>query len=88
MEMNIAEIFEKSPLFAKGIWFLLLGMSFWSLTVATGKWWNLRKAQKETLKFAPRVLAVPRGGQPHGGDQPRRGVQEVERRARPRWRAR
>jgi len=38
MEMNIAEIFEKSPLFAKGIWFLLLGMSFWSLTVATGKW--------------------------------------------------
>ena len=48
MEMNIAEIFEKSPLFAKGIWFLLLGMSFWSLTVATGKWWGLRKAQKET----------------------------------------
>lgn len=53
MEMNIAEIFEKSPLFAKGIWALLLGMSFWSLTVATGKWWGLRKAQKETLKFAP-----------------------------------
>jgi len=53
MEMNIAEIFEKSPAFAKGIWFLLLGMSFWSLTVATGKWWGFRKAQKETLKFAP-----------------------------------
>ncbi|MEY4609193.1 MAG: hypothetical protein RL625_1410 [Gemmatimonadota bacterium] len=53
MEMNIAEIFEKSPLFAKGIWFLLLAMSFWSLTVATQKWWGFRKAQKETLKFAP-----------------------------------
>ena len=53
MEMNIAEIFAKSPMFAKGIWFLLMGMSFWSLTVAVGKWNSMRKAANETKKFAP-----------------------------------
>ena len=53
MNMDIGYIFEHSPPFAKGIWFVLAVMSLWSLTVAIGKWWNLRKAQKETLKFAP-----------------------------------
>ena len=53
MNMDIGYIFEHSPPFAKGIWFTLVVMSLWSLTVAMGKWWNLRKAQKETLKFAP-----------------------------------
>ncbi len=53
MNMDIGHIFQQSPLFAKGIWFTLAVMSLWSLTVAFGKWWNLRKAQKETLKFAP-----------------------------------
>ncbi len=28
-------------------------MSIYSLTVMVSKWWNLRKAQKETIKFAP-----------------------------------
>jgi biopolymer transport protein ExbB len=53
MNMDIGYIFEHSPPFAKGIWLVLAIMSLWSLTVAFGKWWNLRKAQKETLKFAP-----------------------------------
>ena len=53
MNMDIGYIFEHSPPFAKGIWFVLAVMSLWSLTVAFGKWWNLRKAQAETLKFAP-----------------------------------
>ena len=53
MNMDIGHIFAQSPAFAKGIWFTLAVMSLWSLTVAFGKWWNLRKAQKETLKFAP-----------------------------------
>jgi biopolymer transport protein ExbB/biopolymer transport protein TolQ len=39
--------------FAKGIVFVLLGMSIWSLTVTIQKWWALRKAQAETRKFAP-----------------------------------
>ncbi len=53
MNMSIGYIWEHSPLFAKGIWLVLAIMSLWSLTVAFGKWWNLRKAQAETLKFAP-----------------------------------
>lgn len=53
MNLSIGYIWEHSPIFAKGIWVILAIMSLWSLTVAFGKWWNLRKAQKETLKFAP-----------------------------------
>ena len=53
MDMSIGFIWEHSPPFAKGIWVVLAIMSLWSLTVAFGKWWNLRTAQKETLKFAP-----------------------------------
>jgi biopolymer transport protein ExbB len=53
MNMSIGYIWEHSPLFAKGIWLVLAIMSLWSLTVAFGKWWGLRKAQAETLKFAP-----------------------------------
>lgn len=53
MNMSIGFIWEHSPPFAKGIWVVLAIMSLWSLSVAFGKWWSLRKAQKETLKFAP-----------------------------------
>ena len=53
MNMSIGYIWEHSPAFAKGIWIVLAIMSLWSLSVAFGKWWGLRKAQKETLKFAP-----------------------------------
>lgn len=53
MNMSIGYIWEHSPVFAKGIWLVLAIMSLWSLSVAFGKWWGLRKAQKETLKFAP-----------------------------------
>lgn len=53
MNLSIGYIWEHSPIFAKGIWLILAVMSLWSLTVAFGKWWNMRKAQAETLKFAP-----------------------------------
>jgi biopolymer transport protein ExbB/biopolymer transport protein TolQ len=53
MNLSIAELWHEIPLFAKFIWFILAAMSVWSLTVAIGKWWSLRKAQKETIKFAP-----------------------------------
>lgn len=39
--------------FAKGIVFVLAAMSIYSLTIMVSKWWSLRKAQKETIKFAP-----------------------------------
>lgn len=53
MNINIQELWHEIPLFAKSIWFILAVMSIWSLSVAVAKWWALRKAQKETIRFAP-----------------------------------
>jgi biopolymer transport protein ExbB/biopolymer transport protein TolQ len=53
MHFSLIEVWEQTPLFGKLIWFILAFMSIWSMSVAIGKWWNLRKAQKETIKFAP-----------------------------------
>jgi biopolymer transport protein ExbB len=53
MSFSIADIWTHSPMFAKGIWAILAIMSLWSMSVALQKWWNLRTAQKETIKFAP-----------------------------------
>jgi biopolymer transport protein ExbB/biopolymer transport protein TolQ len=53
MEMDIGNLWEHMPGFAKAIWIMLIFMSIWSLQVAGKKWWGLRKAQKETQKFAP-----------------------------------
>src|SRR5918998_589979 len=53
MEMSLLELWNQMGWFSKGIVFVMLGMSIWSLTVMIQKWWNLRKAQKETIKFAP-----------------------------------
>ena len=53
MHFSLIEIWEATPIFGKLIWFILAFMSIWSMSVAIGKWWNLRKAQKETIKFAP-----------------------------------
>jgi len=53
MNLDFAEIWANTPFFGKFLWAVLLFMSVWSLSVSIGKWWNLRKAQKETIKFAP-----------------------------------
>jgi biopolymer transport protein ExbB/biopolymer transport protein TolQ len=53
MNMSIGHLWETMPMFAKFIWLVLAIMSVWSLSVAIGKWWNLRKAQAETRRFAP-----------------------------------
>ena len=47
------ELFNSMGNFAKGIVFTLFAMSIWSLTVMFSKWWSLRAAKAETLKFAP-----------------------------------
>ena len=47
------ELFNSMGYFAKGIVFVLFAMSIWSLTVMFSKWWSLRAAKAETLKFAP-----------------------------------
>ncbi|MGQ0713356.1 MAG: MotA/TolQ/ExbB proton channel family protein [Gemmatimonadaceae bacterium] len=53
MNVDLIELWGHMGWFAKGIVFVMLGMSIWSLTVMIQKWWALRKAQAETRKFAP-----------------------------------
>ncbi len=49
----MVELYQSMGMFAKGIVFTLLAMSMWSLTVMFSKWWSLRAAKAETIKFAP-----------------------------------
>jgi biopolymer transport protein ExbB/biopolymer transport protein TolQ len=51
--MGLLDLWGHMGWFAKGIVIVMALMSVWSLTVMIQKWWNLRKAQKETIKFAP-----------------------------------
>jgi biopolymer transport protein ExbB len=53
MEMSLLELWNQMGWFAKGIVFVMVIMSVYSLTIMVQKWWGLRKAQKETIKFAP-----------------------------------
>ena len=53
MQMGLLDLWGHMGWFAKGIVIVMALMSVWSLTVMIQKWWNMRKAQKETIKFAP-----------------------------------
>ena len=53
MDVSLLGLWHQMGNFAKGIVFILAFMSIYSLTVMVSKWWNLRRAQKETIKFAP-----------------------------------
>src|SRR3954462_9032230 len=53
MQLSLLDIYNQMGGFAKGIVYVLFAMSLWSLSVAIKKWWDLRKAQAETRKFAP-----------------------------------
>ena len=53
MDLSIAGLWGQMGNFARGIVIVMAIMSIYSLTVMVSKWWSLRKAQKETIKFAP-----------------------------------
>ncbi len=53
MDLSLMDMWNTMGSVAKGIVFILAIMSIYSLTVMVSKWWSLRKAQKETIKFAP-----------------------------------
>ena len=53
MQMGLLDLWGHMGWFAKSIVIIMALMSIYSLTVMVQKWWNLRKAQKETVKFAP-----------------------------------
>ena len=53
MDLSLMDMWSTMGPVAKGIVFVLAIMSIYSLTVMVSKWWSLRKAQKETIQFAP-----------------------------------
>src|SRR5215210_8058577 len=53
MSLSLIDLWHEMGMFAKGIVWVMAIMSVYSLTIMVSKWWNLRKAQKETVKFAP-----------------------------------
>lgn len=53
MQMSLIDLWAQMAGFARGIVFVLAAMSVWSLSVSIKKWWDLKKAQGETRKFAP-----------------------------------
>lgn len=53
MGVSLLELWHQMGWFVRGVTTVMALMSIYSLTVMVSKWWNLRKAQKETIKFAP-----------------------------------
>ena len=53
MGVNLIELWHLMGWFAKGIVFVMAIMSIWSLTIMVQKWWALRIAKRETVKFTP-----------------------------------
>jgi len=53
MGMDIMDLWHEMGWFAKGIVWTLLIMSAYSTGIIIQKWWQMRKAQGETRKFAP-----------------------------------
>ena len=53
MSLSLLDLWKTMGLFAKGIVVVLFIMSLWSLTIAIQKWWALRAARRETMKFTP-----------------------------------
>src|SRR6478609_5652853 len=53
MDMSMLGLWNQMGSFAKGIVIVMAVMSIYSLTIMVSKWWSLRRAQKETIKFAP-----------------------------------
>src|SRR5258708_36618202 len=53
MDLSLLGMWHQMGYFAKGIVVVMALMSVYSLTITVSKWGSLRKAQKETVKFAP-----------------------------------
>ena len=53
MDLSLAHLWGSMSWFVRGVVVTMGIMSVFSLTVMIQKFWNLRKAQSETLKFAP-----------------------------------
>src|SRR4026208_2157513 len=59
MQLSPRALWGQMAGFARGIVFTLAIMSIWSLSITIKKWWDLRKAQSETRRFAPECSQFP-----------------------------
>ncbi len=53
MSVSLMEMWHQMGWFVRGIVITMALMSMYSLTIMVSKWWALRQAAKETIKFAP-----------------------------------
>jgi biopolymer transport protein ExbB len=53
MSLSLIDLWSQMGMFAKFIVAVMAIMSVYSLSIMVQKWWGLRKAQRETVKFAP-----------------------------------
>lgn len=53
MSLSFLDLWNQMSWFPRFIVFVMLVMSVLSIGTALNKWWRIRKAQKETAKFAP-----------------------------------
>jgi biopolymer transport protein ExbB/biopolymer transport protein TolQ len=58
MQMSLTELWAHMGWFARGIVFILIGMSVISLTIAVVKWIRFRRAANATRVFAPQFSAM------------------------------
>lgn len=53
MHLSLLDLWNQMSWFPRGIVFVMIVMSVWSLGIAMNKWWKISRAQRETRKFAP-----------------------------------
>ncbi|HVO35061.1 MAG TPA: MotA/TolQ/ExbB proton channel family protein [Gemmatimonadales bacterium] len=53
MHLSLLDLWNQMSWFPRGIVFVMIIMSVWSLGIAMNKWWKINRAQRETRKFAP-----------------------------------
>ena len=87
MELSLLDLWSQMGGFAKGIVVVLAIMSVWSLSITIKKWWDLRKAQAETRKFAPEFSQFLEEDNLTEAIKLAEKLQEVARRPRARRRA-
>ena len=58
MSVDLIQLWGTMGAFAKGIVFVLLFMSLFSLTIAFQRWWDISRSRKQVVKFAPKLSAA------------------------------
>jgi biopolymer transport protein ExbB/biopolymer transport protein TolQ len=62
MQFGIIEMWNSMGWVAKGVVFILLFMSMWSIGVMIERWWTYRQARKSSRAYAPQVAKLLKDG--------------------------